>query len=114
MSSSTIITGEPVRGGNRYFEYEDGLATTKAIDDDVKVIWDLTDYLASAETVSSAAYVDSGVTTSSKSVSTPQILFTVTGLGYTTVTATLSTGRTVEQKFYYLDRNRPVLTDYQA
>ncbi len=114
MSSSTIITGEPVRGGNRYFEYLDGLATTKAKDDELQVRWDLTDYLASAETVSSAAYEDSGVTTSSKSVSTPVVIFTVTGLGYATVTATLSTGRTVEQRFYFLAKDgAPLVRDYR-
>lgn len=104
MSSSTIIPGPVVRGGHRYFRHEDGLATTKAKDDDIQVRWDLTDYLAASETVSSAAYSDSGVTTSGKSVSTPVVIFTVTGLGYTTVTATTSNSRTVEQKFYFLDK----------
>ena len=92
----------------------DGLATTKAQDDELQVRWDLTDHLASAETVSSAAYVDSGVTTSSKSVATPVIIFTVAGLGYTTVTATLSTGRTVEQRFFFLAKDgSPTVSDYR-
>lgn len=61
--------------------------------------WDLTDYLASAETVSSAAYADTGTVTSSKSVASPQVLFTMTGTGETEVTATLSTGRIRQQVF---------------
>jgi hypothetical protein len=104
MSSSTIIYPPPPRGASRYFRFDDGLATTKAREDELRVVWDLTDYLASGETVSSAAYQDSGVTHSAASVSTPQVIFTVTGLGYTIVTATLSTGRTVEQVFYFLDK----------
>ena len=44
------------------------------------------------EANSSAAYVDGGTVPSSKSVSSPQILFTMTGAGDTEVTATLSTG----------------------
>lgn len=114
MSSSTIIHPGPLRGHSRYFEYEDGLATTKADADELRVIWDLTDYLTGAETVSSATYADHGAVTSSKTVVTPQILFTVTGLGYTTVTATLSTSRTVEQKFYFLGRDGSGATDYQS
>ncbi len=101
MSSSTVFS--PLER-TRYFAYEDGIATTKAEDDDIVHRWDLTDYLASAETVSSAVWVESGPTVSSKSVSTPVVIGTVTGLGYVTITATLSSGRTVEQTVYFLDK----------
>jgi hypothetical protein len=100
MSSSTVFA--PLER-TRYFPYEDGIATSKAQDDDVVFRWDLTDYLASAETVSSAAWVAHGPTVSSKSVSTPVVIGTVTGLGYVVITATLSSGRTVEQTVYFLD-----------
>lgn len=114
MSSSTVITGVPARGQNRYFRYRDGWATTKAEDDDVQLRWDLTDELASSETVSSAAYKDHGVTTSSKSVSSPVVITTITGWGYTIITATLSTGRTLERKFYYLAHDgAPMVSDYR-
>jgi hypothetical protein len=111
MSSTTFY--EPLER-NPWFDYEDGIGMVKAEDDDIQVNWNLTDYLASGETVSSAAYEDSGVTTSSKSVSSPTITFTVTGLGYTTVTATLSTGRTVEKTFYLIGpQESPVPRDYR-
>jgi hypothetical protein len=98
---------------SRYFKYLDGLATSKALNDDVQFRWDLTDYLASAETVSSATWTASGVTVSSTSVSTPVVIGTVTGLGYVTITATLSTGRTVDLKVYYLDSGNSPVQDYQ-
>jgi hypothetical protein len=100
MSSSTVFS--PLER-TRYFSYEDGIATSKAQDDDIVHRWDLTDYLASGETVSSAAWVEHGPTVSSKSVATPVIIGTVTGLGYVVITATLSTGRTVERTVYFLD-----------
>lgn len=102
MSSSIVF--EPGFGNSRqrgrWFWDGDAWATSVPdATDDLKVTWDLTDYLAGSETVSSAAYADSGLVTSSKSVSTPQILFTVTGVGETKVTATLSTGRTHVSKW---------------
>jgi hypothetical protein len=99
MSSLTFY--EPLER-TRFFEHLDGIGTVIAEDDDVQVNWNLGDFLASGETVSSAAYEDSGVTTSGKSVSSPTVTFTVTGWGYTTVTATLSTGRTKEKTWYFL------------
>ncbi len=81
--------------------------------DDLAVVFDLTDHLASAETVSSAAYADSGITTSSKSVATPQVLFSVTGVGETEVAVTLSTGRVVTQRFRtYLAQGLSRTKDY--
>ena len=96
MSSSIVF--DPGFGDSRqaprWWHDTDGAFATVARDDEaIKVTWDLTDYLASGETVSSAAYVDEGTVTSSRSVSSPQILFTMTGNGETEVTATLSTGR---------------------
>ena len=98
---SSVIDYNPLRR-NPWFQDKDGAqARVKASADEVQVIWDLTDHLASGETVSSAAYADSGITTSSKSVATPRITFTATGLGETVVTATLSTGRTVERTYRF-------------
>ncbi len=103
MSSSQVFGGGfgNSRQRSRWWPDTDGaLATTLMKEtDDLRVVWDLTDYLASAETVSSAAYADSGVTTSSKSVATPQVIFTITRIGETEVQATLSTGRVVTQVF---------------
>jgi hypothetical protein len=99
------------RQRDRFWVDSDGaLATTIAKStDDIKEVLDLTDYLASGETVSSAAYSDRGITTSSKSVSTPQVLFTMTGYGDTEVQVTLSTGRVVTQlyRIYPMDGTMP-------
>lgn len=112
MSSSTVFA--PLER-TRYFAYEDGMATTKAQDDDIQLRWDLTDFLASAETVSSAAWAEHGVTVTSKSVATPVVIGTVTGLGYVIVTAVLSSGRTVESTWYFLARDGyPAPSDYGA
>jgi hypothetical protein len=81
--------------------------------DDLAVTWSLIDYLANSETVSSASYADSGVTTSGKSVSTPSVLFSITGIGETEVSATLSTGRVVTRRFRtYLAQTRHREKDY--
>lgn len=115
MSSSTIITPGPSRGRSRYFEYLDGIATTKAQDDELVLRWDLTDYLVTSQTVASAVWVEHGVTVSSKSVASPVVIGTVTGLGYVVVTATLATpAATVEQKFFFLGRDgAPSSSDYR-
>ena len=114
MSSSTVFA--PLER-TRYFKHLDGHAFTKAMNDEIPLRWDLTDYLsryASVPTVSSAAWVDHGITSSSKSVSTPVVIGTVTGLGYTVITATLSNGDTVEATFYFLDSsgNQSRYSDY--
>jgi hypothetical protein len=103
VSSSTVILGGfgTTTQRNRWSrDLDDAFATTlKNRNDDVKVTIDLTDYLASAETVSSVVYTDSGATTSAKSVSSPSVIFTITGIGETEVAITLSTGRRVTQIF---------------
>ena len=96
MSSSIVF--DPGFGDSRqaprWWTDTDGAYVTVVREDElIRVAWDLTDYLASGETVSSAAHEASGVTISSTSVSSPQVLWTMTGHGETEVTATLSTGR---------------------
>ena len=118
--SSAVIFAEGFgnsRQRNRWQRDEDGalFTSTPLVTDDLKMAFDLTDYLAGSETVSSAAYVDSGVVTSSKSVSSPQVLFTMTGWGETEVQVTLSTGRVVTQIFriYPPQGRRNRTTDYR-
>lgn len=117
MSSSLLFIpgfGDS-RQRNRFWRDVDGTLSTSVTDsdEDIRVILDLTDYLASGETVSSAAYEDSGITSSSKSVSTPQVLFTITGIGETKVTITLSTGREhIERVRTYLAQSNTRRRDY--
>ncbi len=99
----------------RWYSDEDGAYATVVHDaaEDLKVTWDLTDYLASGETVSSATYADSGAVTSSKSVSSPQVIFTITGIGETKVTVALSTGRELVRRWrVYEASGKPTASDY--
>jgi hypothetical protein len=103
MSSLIDYHETPPRNGGGLFDHLDGKGLVLIDDgDDKQINWNLTEYLASGETVSSAAYSDRGAVTSGKSVSSPTITFTITGYGYTEVTATLSTGRNVTRKYYTL------------
>ena len=101
------------RQASRWWRDTDGaLATAARADESLAVVWDLTDYLASAETVSSAAYVDDGTVSSAKSVASPQILFTLAGEGETEVSATLSTGRIRQQVFRIVAPEGAMRSDY--
>lgn len=110
MSSATLQ--EPLVRTPHFRDEQGVISYCKPKDDEIAITWNLTDYLATSETVSSAAYEDSGVTTSSKSVSSPSILFTVTGCGQTKVTATLSSGRTHERVFRFYEPEGAPVSDY--
>lgn len=115
MSSIIDISPGPQRGNNELFDYKDGKGLILVHEnDDRQINWNLTDWLASGETVSSASYADSGASTSGKSVSSPTITFTITKYGYTRVTATLSTGRNITRYYYTLAPNHAKATDYQG
>lgn len=102
------------RDGRWFRDYDGAIATTKRNDELVKVTLDWTDLLASGETVSSAAYTDSGVTRSSTSVSTPQTITSVTGLGEFKIVMTSSASRTPEVviRFYDSAAGRTMVRDY--
>lgn len=120
MTSSIII--EPgfgdTRQRTRWWEDTDGAwaTTLNDVDDSVKVTWDLRDYMDSdaGESVSSVAFEDSGVTTSSKVLFQSQETFVMTGCGETKVTATFSTGRKLTRFFRIYETNaNPRLRDYR-
>src|SRR3990167_11330686 len=103
MSSITDIWPRPARGHSPLFDYQDGKGMTlHDEDDEQQIVWDLTDWLASGETVSSAAYEDHGAVTSGKSVASPQITFTISKYGYTRVTAASSNSRNITRVYYTL------------
>lgn len=99
MSSSSFF--EPLRRREYTIDDDGAVAYVKSELDEKKITWSLTDWLESGETVSSAAYEDQGVTTSNKSVSSPSVIFTVTGLGETVVTITSSNSRTYARTFRF-------------
>lgn len=110
---SSVNFYEPLQR-TRHTIGQDGAAEyVKAQNDEMKVTWPLTDWLESGETVSSASYADSGVTTSNKSVSSPNVIFTVTGLGETVVTITSSNSRTYERTFRFRSPSGSKPLDYQ-
>lgn len=88
------------RQRNVWFWDKDAWATTLAHqDDDAKVDYSFIDFLASGETVSSATYEDSGITTSAKSIATPVVTFTITGIGETKLTIATSASRNETVRF---------------
>jgi len=102
--SSTLTLYEPIRRDSGFFRDLDGVPThVKRADEIIQVNLDFTADLAGAETISSAAWEDSGITTSSRSLATPVATATVTGTnGETVVTATLSTGRKLQRKLRFV------------
>lgn len=93
---------------NRWFRDTDGaIATTKHRDELLQVTLNWTDRLASGETVSSAAYEDSGVTRSGVSVSTPSTICSVTGLGEFEVEVTTSASRKMVERVRFYDFEGP-------
>lgn len=111
MSSSTVIL--PLER-SRYFTDSDGhLATTKRSDEIITLSINWGDQLASGESVSSVAYVDGGVTSSSASLSTPTSTITVTGTGELEITATLSTGRKLQRVVRFYAPDSEMVRDYR-
>jgi hypothetical protein len=87
---------------NRYFIDHDGaMATTKREDEKLYLPINWTDPLEGA-TISSVAYVDSGVTRSSTTNGTADTYTYVTGLGETEITVTASDGKILQKvvRFY--------------
>lgn len=112
MSSSTVIL--PLER-NHYFADADGIISTEKYQDEIlQLVLDWSNELATGETISSAAYVDSGITTSGKSTTSTTTTCTVTGVGSTEITVTLSTGRKLQRWVRYYDKQAPSMSsDYR-
>lgn len=116
MSSSLII--EPGFGNTpqrpRWFKALDGAWETSVDNqlEGVGAVWDLTDYLPTGTTVSSVVYADSGAVSSNKSLATPKITFTLTGIGETQITANLSAGGPVIRRFRIISAGQWRRLDY--
>jgi hypothetical protein len=111
MSSATVIL--PLER-SRYFVDRDGyLSTSKREDEKTTLVLDWTDQLASGESVSSVAYVDSGVTSSGAALTSPNSTIVVTGVGEVEVTATLSTGRILQRVVRFYDSAGARAMDYR-
>lgn len=98
----------------RWYKAQDGAYET-SVDNELEalaVVWDLTDYLKTGQTVAAAVYLDSGAVSSAKSVATPQVLFTLAGIGETKVTATLSAGGPVIRRFRIIRTDEWCRSDY--
>jgi hypothetical protein len=91
------------RDGDWFRDQDGAFATTKRSDETVQVTLDWTDRLASGETLSTATYQDSGVTRSGVSVSSPNTIATVLGLGEFEVTVTTSASRVLQQVVRFYD-----------
>lgn len=109
MSSQTVIL--PLER-SRYFRDHDGLLSiSKRSDEIVSLPIDWTDQL-SGETISSVAYVDSGVTRSSTSNTTTTSTTLVTGVGETEITTVTSGGRKLQMVVRFYDAEGVGVRDY--
>jgi hypothetical protein len=87
---------------NRWWHDTDGAWATTATDitETVPVRWSLDAALDSGVTVDSVTYEDSGLASSGSAISGGAVVtFTLVGLGDTKVTATLSDGNIIVQRF---------------
>ena len=99
---------------NRWFVDQDGaFATPKRLDEIIAWSHDWTDALASGETISSAAYVDSGTTRTNVTAVSPITAADVAGVGEFEVTVTLSTGRKLQRVFRFYDYGGSATSDYK-
>lgn len=97
---------QPTRRVEHYIDGEGVVVWTKFKDEIDDYVWDLTDALASGESVSSVATDVSGVTLNTGTLSSPTYTMTVTGTnGTIRAKATLSTGRVLHGAFKWLDRH---------
>lgn len=110
MSSATVFA--PLER-SRYFDDGDAAATSKRTEEIIELRYDWNDALKAGESVSSIAYADSGVTTSSPALAANISSCNVTGLGETTLTATLSTGRKLQRMFRYYPVDGCRTSDYR-
>ena len=96
----------PSRGNSHFRDYDGLLTDAKFESEIVSFPWDLTDALASGESVSSVAYDgQSGLTVSAYSLATPVATFTITGTGVLEAEATTSTGRKIKERFAWQARD---------
>lgn len=105
MSSTITSFDPPERPGSQWFRDINGVPTTSKHKDEILLLTvDVSESVASGETVSSASWSDSGVTTSSRNTTSTTVYANVTGTnGGTTVTITLSTGRKLVRGFRFID-----------
>lgn len=96
-----------------WFVGHDGVPTTvKMYDDKLTYTFDLTDLLASGETVSSATWTSNGPTLTSASVSSPQHSITVEGSGEADVVVATSASRELNFTYRWQAQDAAPLKDY--
>jgi hypothetical protein len=110
---SSIALDLPLERTRWFRDADDVLSTVKRSDEVVQLVINWVDALATSETVSSVAYVDSGVTRSSTSADTTTSTTSVTGNGETEVTATLSTGRVLQKVVRFYSPSGMASSDYR-
>lgn len=110
---STTQTYYGPRNRFRYFRDDEGvLSATKREDEIIQLVLDWSRDLATGETIASVAYDSSGVTLSGTSSTATTSTCTVTGVGETEITATLSTGRKLQRVVRWYAENGAPAEDY--
>lgn len=110
-ASNTAIL--PLQRTTHFFDRNGDLSYSKRPDEKVTVVINWANELGS-DTISSAAYVDSGTTRTTVSATTTTTTCTVTGVGYFKVTATLASGNKLQKIVNFYDSSGPGrgLSDY--
>ena len=113
MSSATVF-GKLER--SRYFDDGDAMASSVREDEIVSIVIDWSNELArlpSGQTISSVAYEDSGITTSSPTNTTTTTTCKATGVGETEITVTTSGGYKLEKLVRHYPQSGAIAGDYE-
>ena len=109
----TYRSSIPNRGNSHFHDFDGSLVDAKYEDEVITHVWDLTDLLASGESVSSTSYeAQSGLTVNSETLATPIVTYEITKTGVLEVAATLSSGRVLKERFAWQPREEGA-SDYR-
>ena len=112
VSSTTVIL--PLERSRWFRNERNELSITKHPNEIIRLTLDWGDMaLASGETVSTAAYTDSGVTRTLSSVSGNTTIATFEGTGYTEINITTSASRELIQRVNFYPIDGRIVGDYR-
>lgn len=110
---STVASHYYAADHQPWHDGDDGIPWIAVYKDDITGInVDLTDILASGETISSVAWESGGVTVSGEANSTTSYQANFTSVGTASATATLSTGRKIKRTWRLRGIDSPLVSDY--
>ena len=102
----------PLTRQSWFHDFDGVWSTVKTYDSKLTYTFDITDLLASGETISSVVWVANGPTLSSESTSSPQHTVTVLGSGEAEATITTSSSRIIVTNYRWIASDAAPLKDY--